>query len=330
MGCSSAAFVTNSLKEPVKENKLNKKTVHAGLIDRIFWDIDGTLAVRVFKEEKEMSKFKSNNDCDFEWFKAKNLLIEFSFPFGESTIHAYCVVFPGAPEFFLYIKNVLETNFSFFSHGLEVGNVPFVEKFLAIALDEKQVPYKHNYIFSRQHCDEVSTCFGTTSILKNLLIGLQPNESLKKTLLIDDNKVSHAGQESNLLYVPGVELADFQSMKDESLFRINHIFYLVGILDEALTLGRENFLVQLKKLQKKALANEKMRWKYCLVGLTLLKEINPNLELFHVDFAVLKTRLAKEEGIMNNLTKASFFAVPLVSTIALGAIVAYTANSYKI
>jgi len=243
-----------------RENKEVKvKSAESSI--HIILDIDETLAYREYFPSHSLQ----NITRDFYRRKLKpEDIIEYSLNEDEFKGDVLCLLHPGVREFIQYISQIPGVNLSFFSNAIPGMNFSFVEQLLGRALGNKN--HLLVTIFSRQHC---------TDNKKNIKEIIGKKESLDRVLLIDDREsVVYPDQRKNALITHGPKDRDLIQVDGRNFFDVNHIFYIVGLLAEALESGDENFLDRIQNSQKK---KENLKWSYYLRGLAELRKINPEL-----------------------------------------------------
>ncbi len=231
-----------------KKNEV-KSSIH------IVLDIDGTLALR----EPDLS----NTTINFYRHRFKlDDIIEHRINVDGFETDVFCLLHPGVRAFIQYISQIPKVELSFFSTAIEEMNVNFVEQLLDKSLGNRN--HLLVTIFSRQHCvnnkKDISKIIGKTA-------------SLDRVILIDDTEfVVCPGQRKNALITRGPTY--LTSVNNQNFFDINHIFYIVGLLAEALASGYENFLDRIQE------SKEKFKWPYYLRGLAELKKFDPELYFY--------------------------------------------------
>jgi len=238
------------MKTRLEEIKNNvKSSIH------IVLDIDGTLALRKLDPSNTTINFYRNS------FNIDDIL-EYRINVDKFENYVFCVLHPGARAFIQFISQIPKVKLSFFSSATEEINISFVKKLL-----DKSLGNKHHFpvtIFSRPYCannkKDISKIIGKTT-------------SLKRVILIDDNEfVVCPDQRKNALITRGP--ACLRKVDNQNFFDVNHIFYIVGLLAEALKSGYENFLDLIQKNK------EKFKWPYYLQGLAELKKFDPELYFY--------------------------------------------------
>lgn len=247
-----------------------KQTPSNPLVDVVL-DIDATLA--------------TGSTQDFKQFPQDQIITAASYP---HFIH------PGVIEFIRYLYSPgLNIRVSFYSAGASERNLPFVKELLIRAL-------------GRARYNEIRTSVKVLSrdymvrdqkhSAKDLKLILQYQNStnthdLSQVVLVDDNTdFVHTGQHRNLLRVPflTLEVIELDDRNILKLFRMNHIFYVTGLLKHILNhnpVTRELYELQFDSAEKdgqlflsKSLDVQRSEFYY--TGLQQLQEFNPGLQFY--------------------------------------------------
>lgn len=281
-------------------SRIEKKPHPFGEID-IVLDIDRTIAMP-FDNDDLLPHRRILN-----WFKDNNLYIE------ASVKH---LLYPGTLEFIRYLFSIPNANVHFYSAGSQSRNMPFVKQLLKRALGQAQyeVIKEKTQIFSTQEKENLAyerSVFAGKYLLETFGInigkddnparvkdlfrlqgGFSPSKSLANTILIDDNPayLASCAQVSNLLIVPRNEELFYSIPAYQSQNGLDHIYYLVGLLEHAIQLGGHSLAGNLFHLQYEKTAPLKyhsiadqlaLKSDYYHRGLLRLRKINPYLNFSH-------------------------------------------------
>lgn len=281
-------------------SRAKEKPHHFGEID-IVLDIDQTIAIP-FENDAALPHQRI-----LKWFKNNNLYIE------ASVKH---LLYPGTLEFIRYLFSIPNVNVHFYSAGTQSRNVPFVKQLLENSLG--QAKYKDikekTHVYSTQDEENLPyarTTFAGKYLLENFGInigkednptkvkdlfrlkgGFLSSKSLANVILIDDNPsyLASCAQVSNLLIVPRNEELFYSGPDHKSQNGLDHIYYLVGLLEHAIQLGGPSlagnlFNIQYAKtapLKYQSVAHQLgLKPDYYHIGLLRLRQINPYLNFTH-------------------------------------------------
>lgn len=274
----------------------------------IIFDIDETLAWGFYQDD--VSKLIQENP----WigiFRDKKLFLHALKPH---------IIWPGTIELVQLFQQMPDIKIHFFSSGIAPRNEIFVEKLLSLAFGKDKYDDIKNEIIicSREDLDQGGvrdlaeiqyrkSGISHGNYKKNLKRIIKDDAELEWSVLVeDDSSYCYYSQEKNILQVTGGTYGCFAITYDNSyrneLFveggsehqRVNHIFYLTGILFEAfdiahqqnITLADALFQIQFREPRE----NEKEScekvynyelWqerKYYESGLQKLQTINPTLD----------------------------------------------------
>ena len=200
------------------------------------------------------------------------------------------LVHHGVSEFLHYLYYKLETKISFFNDGEEKTNKEIVTRLLEASLNEAES--KNEIMFySKEYftpVKEKSVSFFTPVIRKKDLEKVVTEENITVSI---DNRIKHIDyhkQARNILHTDGICEREFifPQDEDELIRKGNHIFYVTGLLKNAMTHVEEDYLVDsLSQLQvdlDELKQQEKLRktCQYYRDGLAELQKINPRLQFF--------------------------------------------------
>lgn len=244
----------------------------------IFLDIDGTLATGF-----PPHRFETVDQIDYYIESKAFHIINRPYPH---------ILHPGAIELLQYVVENFET-VSFFSSATATRNEPFVHHLLNFALgDERYAALKHNFkIYSRDHMEEFCKNLSTLTA------------DLDHAILIDDKWYMAAkGQKRNLLITHGADESDFLAMhfhthndrylqnrvSVNTILRVNHVFYVAGILRRVLESKSKSIADRLHNLQYTLSENNKFKHNAEMhndvsiyqEGLAELRKFNPQLTFF--------------------------------------------------
>lgn len=282
----------------------NKKLREISEKLHVVLDIDNTVSTgERASDEDSVKKYLS----DFKKYGITQDVLQFPVKEkGSESVVVLQVLHPGAIEYVKWLHHELGARISFFSSGIEERNTPFAKEFLSLALgtveygrikDSVSVYSRGDLISSTETLKRIQVQnFGGWmygNYKKDLKVTLKNGGDLTHTILVDDDKSYICpGQETNSLIASSISsLYNFKSRGIEDLLRLNNIFYITGILKNALemTLQGGSFLNNLFKLQFKAKdlftyesiwSISEDRFQYYVDGLKELQKINPHLKFY--------------------------------------------------
>jgi hypothetical protein len=204
-----------------------------------------------------------------------------------SSIFSFCHKIRNEPFAKELYSRVLDMGYADY-HPAEVFNVEHLSTYHASITEQQHhqfdFPIKHYYAPERKSLGR-----------------LQQIDDPELCILIEDNNYSIApGEEKNALLTCGADMTDFECIRQKlqgngtldseamkSLLRVNHIFYVAGLLHRALQ--QANPTQYLFSMQFESLGLDQYHWKHdlpyknleiYLEGLAELQKINPALK-FH-------------------------------------------------
>lgn len=244
----------------------------------LFFDIDGTLATSY-----PPHRFETADHIDY-YLESKTLhIINRPYPH---------ILHPGAVELLQYVVKNFET-VSFFSSATITRNEPFVQHFLIFALGPEKYEMLKNTIkiYSRDHMEEFNKDLSTFTA------------DLDQAILIDDKPhMAAKGQKRNLLITHGADESDFLAMhfhtqndrymqnrvSVNTILRVNHVFYVAGLLKRVLESKSKSIADRLYNLQYTLSEDNKFEHDAEMhndisiyqEGLAELRKFNPQLTFF--------------------------------------------------
>jgi len=274
-------------------------------------DIDDTLATGFNCNREDLNK----RFFALEWFKQRDLVIDAYW------LH---ILHPGAVEFVKWlITKFPGSSLSFMSKGDEERNKLLVAEIIKKAFPEKYADIIKNIsIFSRQHIVKhdgtPQQSIFNGNMKKDLRLVLKPTETINNVVLIDDDPTyTTHGQEKNLLRFTCrsiFEKIDEDLMNKNDFFNANHIFYIVGLLNDAVSKTKESLADTLFELQCESSSSEieykPMHKQYYLDGLKELKKVSKdsNFGFYGNELSIDYYFQLKSKEFYNSIESLSFHA----------------------
>jgi len=232
----------------------------------IILDLDETLLIREFSKTdfvKIYQKYFPKNY--FEIYNSK------------SNTKFFLLLLPGTVELVTWLLQHKDATLHFYSSATLQMNTLSIAQILKVAnFDIKEIidlMMRDNFLYSRHNCKNLKK---DLSLIRDplddkiILIDNSPRAPLKKQL---DHTFIHAFYTRDQLE-PHADKISYHNVS------LRQVFYITGILQTLLDKGTDDFVNRLHQLlSDKEMLSEKEYDQFCEKGLTVLRTVNPMLEL---------------------------------------------------